>query len=313
MKMKKSVAALALVAALGGFGGILPAEVSLPFAGVTASAYEESETIKADGFGSMPAGMPANRGKLMARRAAIVDAQRNLLESIKGISVDSETTMENYIVTSDLVKTKINGVVTGARVISEEFKDGTYHVVMAAPLYGIGSVGDVAIRAVMGDSQPQPMPLPSPSYTAPVENTALPSVTTTTTTTTTVTPGQSTQAVSGYTGLVIDAKGLPLERTFCPGIFDTNGRAIYGVHNVDPDYAVKHGVAAYAQGAEAWNRAESGLSRAGARPLIIKAVGLRERTKHQCDIVVSPEDGDRILAENQRSGFGAQYAVVLEY
>lgn len=117
----------------------------------------------------------------------------------------------------------------------------------------------------------------------------------------------------GYTGLIIDAKGLPLERTFCPGIFDTNGRAIYGVHNVDPDYAVAHGVAAYAQGAEAWNRAENGMSRAGARPLIIKAVGLRERTKHQCDVVVTPEDGDRILAENQRSGFGTQYAVVLEY
>lgn len=308
MKMKKSVAALALVAALGGFGGVMPSEMGMPFSGVMASAYDEGEVIKADGFGSMPAGMPVNRGKLMARRAAIVDAQRNLLESIKGISVDSETTMENYIVTSDLVRTKINGVVTGARVISEEFKDGTYHVVMAAPLYGIGSVGDVAIRAVVGDIQPQPLPAPSPSY---VE---MPSVTTTTTTTTTVTPGQVAQGVvPGYTGLVIDARGLPLERTFCPGIFDTNGRAIYGVHNVDPDYAVKNGVAAYAQGEEAWNKAESGLSRAGSKPLVIKAVGLRERTKHQCDIVVSPEDGDRILAENQKTGFGDQYKVVLEY
>ena len=59
-----------------------------------------------------------------------------------------------------MVKTKINGVVTGARIVSEEFKDGTYHVVMAAPLYGIGSVGDVAIRAVVGNNEPQPMPLP---------------------------------------------------------------------------------------------------------------------------------------------------------
>lgn len=314
MKMKKAVVALAVVATLSDFGGIMPTGIGIPFVGMTANAYDEAEMIQSDGFGSVPAGMPINRGKLMARRAAIVDAQRNLLESIKGISVDSETTMENYIVTSDLVKTKINGVVTGARIVSEEFKDGTYHVVMAAPLYGIGSVGDVAIRAVVGNNEPQPMPLPSSSYVAPVENTTVPSVTTTTTTTTTVTPGQKNMSYGqGYTGLIIDAKGLPLERTFCPGIFDTNGRAIYGVHNVDPDYAVAHGVAAYAQGAEAWNRAENGMSRAGARPLIIKAVGLRERTKHQCDVVVTPEDGDRILAENQRSGFGTQYAVVLEY
>ena len=314
MKLKKSVTVLALLAAVGGMGGMLPTEMRLPFAGVTAGAYEESEMIKVDGFGSVPAGMPANRAKLMARRAAVVDAQRNLLESIKGISVDSETTMENYIVTSDLVKTKIEGIVTGARVISEDFENGTYHVVMVAPMYGVGSVGEVAIRAVVGDSAAEPMALPSSSYTPPAENTATPSVTTTTTTTTTtVAPGQVVSTQQGYTGLVIDAKGLPLERTFCPGIFDTNGRAIYGVHNVDPAYAMNHGVAGYAEGAEAWQRAESGQSRAGARPLIIKAVGLRERTKHQCDIVVSPEDGDRILAENQRSGFGAKYAVVLEF
>lgn len=311
MRMKKTAVALALVMALGGVGGVMPGVSSVPFAGVTASAYEETEMIQADGFGSVPTGMPLSRGKLMARRAAIVDAQRNLLESIKGISVDSETTMENYIVTSDVVKTKVNGLVTGVRPVSEEFKDGVYHVVVEAPLYGVGSVADVAIHAKVGDSQPVPMAAPSASYT--------PVVTTTTTTTVapSVTPAPSAPTVApqtqGYTGLIIDAKGLPLERTFCPGIFDTNGRAIYGVYNVDPDYAVKHGVAGYAQGQEGWNRAESGLSRAGARPLIIKAAGLRERTKHQCDIVVSPEDGDRILAENQRSGFGANYAVVLEY
>lgn len=302
MKMKKTAAALALVMALGGAGGVMPGALEMPFAGVVANAYEESEMIQADGFGSVPAGMPLARGKLMARRAAMVDAQRNLLESIKGISVDSETTMENYIVTSDVVRTKVNGIVTGVRPVSEEFKDGVYHVVVEAPLYGVGSVADVAIRAKVGDSQPVPMAAPSASY-VPV----------TTTTTTTTTTGVAAPVTQGYTGLIIDAKGLPLERTFCPGIFDTNGRAIYGVYNVDPDYAVKHGVAGYAQGPEGWSRAEGGLSRAGARPLVIKAVSLRERTKHQCDIVVSPEDGDRILAENQRSGFGANYAVVLEY
>lgn len=292
--MKKAWRAAAAAVFLFGAGAVtglaVPAEAAyVPAAGYAAEAAQSAEMIQADGYGAVPAGMPAARGRLMARRAAIVDAQRSLVEQIKGTAVDANTTMENYLITSDVVKTKVQGMVTGARILSEETtSDGAYHVVMAVPMYGVGSVADAAITAVTGGAAAVPMMQPSPSYTAPA-------------------------AAEGYTGLVIDAKGMPLERTFCPGIFDTNGRAIYGVHNVDPQYAMTKGVAAYAQGAEAWAAAEGGQSRAGSRPLVIKAAALQERTKHKCDILVTPEDGDRILAENQKSHFGDRYAVVLEY
>lgn len=293
MKLKKIAVAMTLVTALGGLGGVVSAgSTGTTVMDIVDTTYNEVEMVTADGFGTLPVGRPAAQAKLMARRAAVVDGQRNLLESIYHLSVDSNTTVENSVLTSDVIQTKVSGILSGARVVSEEFDGGIYHVVMAVPKYGAGSVADVVYRDVLKSTSAEPMDTPSADYEED---------------TTDVTSS------TGYTGLIINAKGLPLERTFCPGIFDTNGRAIYGVRNVDPDYAVAHGVAAYAEGEEAWTDAEIGNGRAGTNPLIIQAVGLRERTKHQCDVVVSVEDGNRILAENQKSGFGARYAVVLEY
>lgn len=293
MKLKKIAVVMTLVTALGGLGGVVSAgSTGTTVMDIVDTTYNEVEMVTADGFGTLPVGRPAAQAKLMARRAAVVDGQRNLLETIYHLSVDSNTTVENSVLTSDVIQTKVSGILSGARVVSEEFDGGIYHVVMAVPKYGAGSVADVVYRDVLKSTSAEPMDTPSADYEED---------------TTDVTSS------TGYTGLIINAKGLPLERTFCPGIFDTNGRAIYGVRNVDPDYAVAHGVAAYAEGKEAWTDAEIGNGRAGTNPLIIQAVGLRERTKHQCDVVVSVEDGDRILAENQKSGFGARYAVVLEY
>lgn len=293
MKLKKIAVAMTLVTALGGLGGVVSAgSTGTTVMDIVDTTYNEVEMVTADGFGTLPVGRPAAQAKLMARRAAVVDGQRNLLETIYHLSVDSNTTVENTVLTSDVIQTKVSGILSGARVVSEEFDGGIYHVVMAVPKYGAGSVADVVYRDVLKSTSAEPMDTPSADYEED---------------TTDVTSS------TGYTGLIINAKGLPLERTFCPGIFDTNGRAIYGVRNVDPDYAVAHGVAAYAEGEEAWTDVEIGNGRAGTNPLIIQAVGLRERTKHQCDVVVSVEDGDRILAENQKSGFGARYAVVLEY
>lgn len=293
MKLKKIAVAMTLVTALGGLGGVVSAgSTGTTVMDIVDTTYNEVEMVTADGFGTLPVGRPAAQAKLMARRAAVVDGQRNLLETIYHLSVDSNTTVENSVLISDVIQTKVSGILSGARVVSEEFDGGIYHVVMAVPKYGAGSVADVVYRDVLKSTSAEPMDTPSADYEE---------VTTDVTSST------------GYTGLIINAKGLPLERTFCPGIFDTNGRAIYGVRNVDPDYAVAHGVAAYAEGEDAWTDAEIGNGRAGTNPLIIQAVGLRERTKHQCDVVVSVEDGDRILAENQKSGFGARYAVVLEY
>ena len=293
--MKKVLAASVLAMMLSFGAGSLPNEYVqelLPMN--TAFAAESSAQITADGYGAIPANMPLARGKMMARRAAIMDAQRNLVEMIKGATVDAESTMDNFLLQSDVVKTKVNGVITGARVVSEGIEDGGYHVVLSVPEYGVGSVADVAIEAKMGNYTPEPIPTPTADAVK------------------TYKPEPQAQVNGGYTGLVIDAKGSALVRTFCPVIYDTNGRAIYGVQNVDKDYAISHGIVEYADGSIAWQTVGIGQSRAGSNPLIVKMVSLRDRATNKCDVVISVEDADKILIENQRHRILSSYAVVFE-
>lgn len=104
---------------------------TLPVAGAPAVDWN-SGYIEATGFGSPPAGQETSpRGAAMARRAAVVDAQRNLAEIILGVEVSGETTVRDLMVENDTVKTKVNAVLRGARVVSEKRQpDGTYEVVL---------------------------------------------------------------------------------------------------------------------------------------------------------------------------------------
>lgn len=317
--VKKMMAVLAAAAALGVMPAVLPTVI--PVAGVSvqaASVVDQSQYVKADGYGSMPAGVPIGRAKLMARKAAIMTAQAALVETVKGTAVDAESTMENFVLKSDVVKTKVSGMLTGAQIISEEItSDGNYHVVMAVPMYGVGSMADAAFSG-MNLSTPQPIPAPSTSYTAPSQ----PSTTTTTTMTTTTTtapttavsggnwepPHPATPINGGYTGLIIDVRGSNMIRAFAPNIFDANGRAIYSAHNVDQDYAIKYGIVGYADGQEAWNAALNGMARAGSHPLVIKATP-KKRVVYNCDVVLSQQDAEYILSENQKTHFLENCAV----
>lgn len=292
--MKKTLIVLTSVALFSFGAGILP--VNTYFAPIKASAqyqnpaYTQTETITADGYGVLPQNRPFGQAKLMARRAAVVEAQRNLLETVKDVAIDSETNVEMSMTLNDTIHSEISGVIRGARVIDEEYipEDGIYRVTMSVPMYGVGSLGQVVFDNVIGNNQKVPVPAPSPAY------------------------NPSTQLNGNYTGLVIRARGAGLVRTFCPAIYDTSGRAIYGVYNVDKKYAIDYGVVGYAQGPQGWDKVRMGTSRAGSNPLVVDIVEVRQRVANKCDVVISVEEADRILAENRYSHFLDNYAVMFE-
>ena len=74
------------------------------------------------GFGTVdPAKFAtSSQGRMMAERAAQVDGQRQLAESIKGVELTGGTTVEEYEVTSDIVATRVRGLVRGAFVLDKK-------------------------------------------------------------------------------------------------------------------------------------------------------------------------------------------------
>lgn len=267
-----------LIAGLPLAAGAATASTSVPAIdqlGVSGSINWAEGFVEATGTGvpSSIAKSPA-QARLMARRAAIVDAQRNLLESIEGVRITAKTTVQNLETTDDTIRTQVTGIVKGAKIVNEQqLLDGTYQVTLRINLYGSGSLAEVIVDATKPVT-PVPLPSPSPSY-APV-------------------------ALPVYTGLVIDVSGLSLERAMSPVIFDDNGRAVYGHTNIIPEYIVSQGMVDYMCTPEDIRAVELGQSRAGTVPITVKAIGLRD---HNVNIIISQADADRILAANAQSNF----------
>lgn len=231
-------------------------------------------TIEAVGYGqpSSLSKSPAH-ARLMARRAAIDAAYRNLLEAIQGVKVDSETTVHNFETVNDTVKVKISGLVNGARIITEQpLADGSYLVTMSINLYGRSSLSEIIADARPGAQHP--FPDPSPAYIP--------------------------KALPAYTGLIIDTTGLPLVRAMSPVIYDETGRLIYGHTNLITDYVVSKGMMDYLCTPEDLRDLDLGQSRAGINPISVKAIGLRD---HNVNIVISQADADLILAANAQNNF----------
>ena len=111
-----------------------------------------------------------------------------------------------------------------------------------------------------------------------------------------------------YTGVIVDASGLGLERTFSPLILDTNGRRVYGAENIDPKIAMSEGMVEYATSLEG----AVANSRAGVNPLVVKAVAVRggRNSVNRVNVVVSVDDGDRILQADKAASMLRRCAVV---
>lgn len=223
----------------------------------------------------------------LKRIAAKVDAQRLLAEQIHGVQIDSNTTVENAIVTSDVVKASVSGVVKGAREVScttDEY--GYVHLVMELPLYG----GANSLAAAVIPNVPQQGFLP-PSDIIPVDTKpAAPAVITN--------PNQATVgnlygATGQYTGLIVDCSGLGLQTAMAPALYTDGKKVVYGLENFSHEQVINRGYVGYS------NSASSGVQRAGSNPMIVKA----QSVEHFFNPVISKDDAAKILAENQMNGF----------
>jgi len=74
------------------------------------------------------------QAKAMARRSAILDGYKMLAEKIYGVKIDGRDSVKNMILQNSSLKAYVNGLIKGADIDDESFKDGVYTVSMSVKL-----------------------------------------------------------------------------------------------------------------------------------------------------------------------------------
>ncbi|MGA2330128.1 MAG: hypothetical protein ABSG75_00050 [Syntrophales bacterium] len=214
--------------------------------------------IEAVGIGAPPeryVGKPQARP--MALRAAKVDAYRNLLETTKGVRIDSTTVVKDFTVESDVINAAVEGLVRGAKVVNQDYlSDGTVEVTLRMPM--AGGFAQVIIPKAL-EKKPEAAP-----------------------------PAPPAPAGDVFTGMVVDARGLQARPAMAPKVLDENGKEVYGSMNVDKEFAVQQGMSGYARDLTA---AQSN-PRVTNNPVSVK--GVKTEGPGKSDIVISNADADKI-------------------
>ena len=88
--------------------------------------------LEVTGVGVVPSNaLSPAQAKVMARRAAIVDGYKALSEKLYGIKINGRDTVKNMILQNSSIRAYVSGLIRGANIEEEDFKDGVYSVVMS--------------------------------------------------------------------------------------------------------------------------------------------------------------------------------------
>ena len=256
----------------------------------------QASVIKAQGFGAPPAAATSDaQAALMARRAAIVDAYRALLEASLDVTVRSKTSVEQAGVKWDTIETQVEGVVRNAEILDEQqYADGRYVVTVQMPLYGPNGLGQTVIPYVAPAVPLVPAPVPPRiTPTVPPRRPGFSSL-----------PVPPPAAPDSFTGLIVVVDGVHLDRSMSPAVLTPEGQVVYGrgwwkPGQISQELADDYGIVGYA--------ATTGGpdSRAGSNPLIVHAVGVSgpPQSNFKTDVIISDADAAKIQAANAQGHF----------
>jgi hypothetical protein len=233
-----------------------------------------NDYIEAEGVGVSPAGVKDAQGKALARRAAIVDLQRNLLEFMNGVQVDARTTVENFMA-DDRVRTELHGIIKNVELLDGEWDGESYTI--------SGRIRMGHVRVVVAPSIPKPQPYPVYGATPDVTITLEPEP---------PAPKPAAapkQAAQRYTGLVIDVRHLPYAPSMTFQVFDASGRPVYDINNVSMERFNTSGLCAYFNNIEI----AKGDLRVTANPIMAKAAKLADGN---VNIIISNSDAAKVRA-----------------
>lgn len=228
----------------------------------------ERRVVKAIGIGAPNPNAPNMAVKRAgAINAAKMYAVRDLMATVKGMYLSSEQTAENYMMTSDVVKTQVEGIARAFQMVGEPqyFEDGSVQVTVEMSIDG--KLSDLMMKEeTFGDTTPMGE---EATYKLSDLAPSKPDV---------------------YTGLIIDCTGVELRPALSPKVFSRSGREVYGSANVNKDFAVQQGMMGYLKNIDFAKENE----RVTNNPFIVKAIEVKGTNK--ADIVISDEDAAKIEA-----------------
>ena len=217
-------------------------------------------SIRARGFGVAPDDINnIAQAKALARRAAVVDLQRNLLETVQGVQIDSKTLVQDFMTKSDTVNTAVQGVIKGVEVIEERWDEKTKSYNVA------------------GQIRPEKMSGAMSQILNQISKVKM--------------PKEPKAKKFNYTGLIIDARDIAgLEHFKIFHIVDEKGSIVYGSEFADKNIQAKKGLYVYY---DRMVTAKDEKSKVGSNPLVIKAQRI---ASNGSDIVILTEEADKIRA-----------------
>jgi len=150
--------------------GRVEVEVEVLLADVNAAIGLETPVFKAAMVRITPeeyARIFTARGRLTTERAAQTVADRNLLETIKGVMIDSQTTVEDFAMKDDRATNRVQGIIRGAETVRMLFfSDGTVEVTRKVKGADVRlTIDSLMNRSALGvNYMGRPIHIAAPSY-----------------------------------------------------------------------------------------------------------------------------------------------------
>jgi len=170
--------------------------------------------IEAKGYAALDTSKSKNMGaaKAMAIRGAVVVAQRNLLEIIKGVNVTSETTVKDMITEGDYIYTRVDGIIKGAQMVGEPIeKDGMIEVKMRVPIYQRNGLASALYNDIPASKSPDVSPATQEKMSKEVQDQVL-------------------------NGLAFKLNGKTFDPSMFPVVVDESGKMVFDFSKIyDPN------------------------------------------------------------------------------
>lgn len=230
---------------------------------------------------------PAQREQ-MAKRAAVVTAQRALVEYLEGFALVGDTLVKDGMGQYDVIRSVVSGFVKGSQVVFQEYsKDkDTALAMVKLGLHGPKGFASAIYEKMFSDPKVKELlKTDKPAFKT-----------------------QTVKLDEAYDGLIIDATEQNFRPALINRIFASKGDVLYDPAKISQKVLVEQGCGEYTNSVD---KAKAALASRGVKnPLVIKASGATTIA----DLQVTDDDAITIYSANQKGKFfiTAKVAFVLK-